>query len=97
MRESRRKGNVRRGVGAAARGRGRDVPCEWVAVAAAPSIVGAECGDDGWTEEAYCGAGLRREKEGHEELLGEVVTKVVAGIEHAYQAFLCRHGVAIVG
>ena len=35
-----------------------------MAVGAASSIVGAECGDDGWMEEAYCGAGLMREKEG---------------------------------
>ena len=36
----------------------------------APSVVGAECGDDGRTEEAYYDAGLRREKEVHEGLLG---------------------------
>jgi len=84
--------NAMYGGGAAARGRGGDVPCQWVAIGAAPSVVCAECGNDGWTEETYGRAGVRREKEGYEGFLGEVGTKVVAGIEHAYQALLCRHG-----
>ena len=58
----------------------------------APGVVGDEGGNDGWAEEAYCGAGFWHEEEWHKRLLGEVGTEVVAGVEHAYQAILCGHG-----
>ncbi len=82
VRERRRKGDVGRGIGAG--GGSGDVPCEGAAVGAAPGVVGDEGSDDGRAEEAYCGAGVGREEEGHEGLWGEVGTEVVAGVDDAY-------------
>jgi hypothetical protein len=65
-RKCRREGDVWRGICTGAGG--GNVPCEWVTVGAAPGVVSDECGDDGWAEEAYCGAGFGNEEEGHEGL-----------------------------
>jgi len=45
-----------------------NVPCEDMAVCAAPSIVGAESGNDLWAEETQSRAGVWSEKEGNESL-----------------------------
>ena len=62
----------------------------------APGVVGAEGGDDWWTEEAYGRARPWCEEERHEGLMGEMGPEVVADVEHAYKAFLRAHGFRVI-